>query len=110
MNHAVQLIQCYYHCKARPTRGRYGRLKPVDVLTSGRYDWNSTEQCIQRLLKTTDGALPQSQGIAAAITTAVLGEVAPDGVFDQLYEHTLNGSPECNHVFLLIKCLAACYI
>ena len=35
MNHAVQLIQCYYHCKARPTRGRSG-IRPVDVMVG----WN----------------------------------------------------------------------
>ena len=89
----------------RKNRGGLLKASPDVVQVCG-----VTEQCIQRLLKTTDGALPQSPGIAAAISTAVLGEVAPDGVFDQLYEHTLNGSPECNHVFLLIKCLAACYI
>lgn len=87
-------------------KNRGGLVKPSnDVLKVCK----STEQCIQRLLCSTDNALPQTAGIVSAIATAVLHDVGPHHIFPQLDKHMLDTPPDHNHVFALIKCIASCY-
>ncbi|XP_060760936.1 uncharacterized protein LOC132870934 [Neoarius graeffei] len=70
----------------------------------------TAERCIQRLLHSVDAALPQSVGIVSALSTTVLHDIGFQPIFMQLAGHMLDCPPDHNHVFFLIKCIAACYI
>lgn len=88
-------------------KNRGGLVKPSDDVVKV---CNSAERCLQRLLRSTDSALPQSAGIACALATAVLHEVGSQRLFTELADHMLDCPPDHNHIFVLIKCIAACYI
>lgn len=88
-------------------KNRGGLVKPSDdVITVCK----AAERCVQRLLHSTNSALPQSTGIASALSSAVLHDVGSRQMFMQLTDHMLDCPPDHNHVFILIKCIAACYI
>uniref|UniRef100_UPI00358E1433 uncharacterized protein n=1 Tax=Myxine glutinosa TaxID=7769 RepID=UPI00358E1433 len=70
----------------------------------------TTEKCIQRLLSVTGGNLPQAFGISHAISCAVVGEIGYRAVFDSLSEHMFDCEEDNNHVFYLIKSVAASYV
>ena len=69
----------------------------------------TTEKCFQRLLNVT-GDLPQASRISHAISSAVLSEIGHLDVFDELTEHMYDCVPANNHVFILIKSVAAAYV
>ena len=70
----------------------------------------TTEMCLQRLLKITSGNLPQSSCLPQAMCSAVLGEVGQGNIFSSLSEHMYDSPADCNHIFFLIKKVAASYL
>ena len=58
----------------------------------------------------TGGDLPQASRISHAISSAVLSEIGHLDVFDELTEHMYDCVPDNNHVFILIKIVAAAYV
>ena len=70
----------------------------------------TTEMCLQRLLKVTNGSLPQSSFLPHAIGSAVLGEIGQEQIFISLSEHMYDSPSDCNHIFFLIKKIATSYL
>ena len=73
------------------------------------YICQATEKCFQRILNVNNGKLPQAFGIVPSIVTAVLSEVALNGVFSSIDFHMLESTPDSNHLFSLIKCISSCF-
>jgi len=71
-----------------------------------------TERLIQRILNCNNGALPQSVGnnFVSTLTLTVFSEIAEKHIFEELNDHMLDSSINCNHVFSLIKCIIQCFI
>ena len=70
----------------------------------------TAERCLQRLLKVTSGNLPQSHGLPHAFCSAVLEEVGHGSIFSSLSDHMFDSPADCNHVFLLVKGIAAAFL
>ena len=68
-----------------------------------------TEKCFQRMLASTNGRLPQGEGIPDAIAVSVLNGVNIQATFKELDEHMLDTTVNDNHVFKLIKTVSKCY-
>jgi hypothetical protein len=67
-----------------------------------------TEKCFQRMYATLGDKLPQGSKILSAICIVVLKTVGQRS-FPTLTEHMFATTPDNNHVFNLVKCLARCY-
>ena len=72
----------------------------------------NTERCIQRVLNSNGGTLPQAVGnnFVSTLCLTVLSDVAQKEIFVDLYDHMLDSTPDSNHLFSLIKCISKCYI
>ena len=72
----------------------------------------ASEKCLQRILNCNNGKLPKNVGtnFVSNICVAVLGEVGQKSIFEQLTEHMFDSTPECNHIFNVIKVITHCYI
>jgi len=57
-----------------------------------------TEKCFQRLLKTSNGKLPQGGGISQAVASSVLSNCAGLKLFPELHEHQFDTAVDDNHV------------
>ena len=88
-------------------KNQVGLVKPSDDVIKV---CKAAERCFQRLLHLTDNALPQSTGIASVLSSAVLHDVGRQQIFVQLTENMLDSQPDHNHVFILNKRIAACYV
>ena len=69
----------------------------------------STEACIRRMLAS-NNQLPQHGKITSAITSVVLNEVVPKGVFSSLQDHQFDTPVEANHLLKLVKCVSQCFV
>ena len=58
-------------------------------------------------MKVTGGNLPQSHGLPHGFCTAVLDEVGHGSIFSSLSDHMFDSPADCNHIFLLVKGIAA---
>ena len=86
---------------------RGGLFKPTPCVMKICED---TEQSIERMLKESNGRLPQGTGIPNAIATAVLGGLRTSDIFPELNEHSLEFPiGEEYHSFALVKMIANCY-
>ena len=68
-----------------------------------------TEKCFQRLLKTSNGKLPQGGGISQAVASSVLSNCAGLKLFPELHEHQFDTAVDGNHGHYLVKLAASCY-
>ena len=68
-----------------------------------------TEKCFQRMLVSTNGRLPQGEGIPDAIAFALLNGINIQTTFKDLDEHMLDTTVDDNPVFKLIKTVSKCY-
>lgn len=68
----------------------------------------ATEKCFQRMHASMGDKLPQTRNLLPSICTVVLKEVGLH-CFLSLKEHMFATTPDYNHVFNLIKCVARCY-
>ena len=68
-----------------------------------------TEKCFQQMLVSTNGRLPQGEGIPDAIAFAVLNGINIQITFKDLDEHMLDTTVDDNHVFKLIETVSKCY-
>ena len=68
-----------------------------------------TEKCFQRMLVSTNGRLPQGEGIPDVIAFAVLNGINIQTTCKDLDEHMLDTTVDDNHVFKLIKTVSKCY-
>jgi len=66
------------------------------------------ERCFQRMHAVVGDQLPKAQNLLLAICTVVLTEVGAT-IFEDLNEHMFDSTPDNNHVFTLVKCVAFCY-
>jgi hypothetical protein len=67
-----------------------------------------TEKCFYRMHATVGDKLPQTAKILPTICSIVLKEVGLKS-FNSLNEHMYITTPDNNHIFNLIKCVANCY-
>ena len=70
----------------------------------------STEQCVVRMVNSTRGNLPTASKITPAIVSVVLEEAVNKDVFLCINNHMFDSTPDNNHLFSLIKCVAKCYL
>ena len=70
----------------------------------------STEQCVVRMLNSTGGNLPTATKIIPAILSVVLEEAVDKDVFSSINKHMFDSTPDNNHLFSLIKCIAKCFL
>ena len=61
------------------------------------------------MLASTNGRLPQGEGIPDAIAVSVLNGVNIQATFKELNEHMLDTTVNDNHVFELVKTVSKCY-
>ena len=67
-----------------------------------------TEKCFQRLHATVGDKLPQSRNFLKTVCSLVLSEVGMIA-FKSLDFHMYDSTPDNNHIFNLIKCVAHSY-
>ena len=67
------------------------------------------ERYFQQMLASTNGRLPQGEGIPDAIAASVLKGINIQATFQELDEHMLDATVNDNHVFTLIKTISKCY-
>ena len=67
-----------------------------------------TEKCFQGMLLSTNGRLPQGEGIPYAIAFAIFNSINIQTTFKDLDEHMLDTAVDDNHVFKLIKTVSKC--
>ena len=82
----------------------------IEALTSVYEICQSTEQCVVRMLNSTGGNLPTSTNITPAILSVVLEEAVNKDVFSSINNHMFDSTPDNNHLFSLIKCIAKCFL
>ncbi len=87
-------------------KDRGGLIKPTTSVINICLE---TERCFQRLLTSTGGKLPQSQGLPDAIASSVLRATNMTNIFTDLDQHMLDTTVNDNHVFKLIKTISNCY-
>ena len=68
-----------------------------------------TEKCFQRMYASTNGRLPQGEGIPDAIAVSVLNGVNIQATFKEIDKHMLDTTVNDNHVFKFIKTVSKCY-
>ncbi len=68
----------------------------------------ATEKCFSRMHAARGDQLPLTSRIVPIITSTVLSEVA-HCCFQSLNSHMYDCTPDSNHLFILIKCVASCY-
>ena len=87
-------------------KDRGNLFKPAASVTSV---CTETEKCFQRMLASTNGRLPQGEGIPDAIAASVWNGIDIQATFKELDEHMLDTTVNDNHVFKLIKTVSKCY-
>lgn len=87
-------------------KDRGGLLKPSESVVSICLE---TEKCFQRMLKASNGKLPQGFGISKSISTAVLSNCANMNLFADLNDHQFETSVTDNHIHHLVKLVAQSY-
>ena len=87
-------------------KDRGGLFKPTESVITV---CEESEKCFQRMMKVTDGHLPQCKGINDAIAAAVLGEINISKVFKELHSHMFDTPVNDNHIISLIKKISKCY-
>jgi hypothetical protein len=86
-------------------KNRGGLVKPsVSVIVV----CEEAEKCFQRMHAAMGDKLPQTTNLMPSICTVVLKAVGRTS-FQSLDEHMYATTPDNNHVFNLIKCVARCY-
>jgi len=88
---------------ALKNRGGLVKASPSVILVC-----QETEKCFQRMCVVTANMSPQTGRILPSICTAVLTEVGLTS-FPSLTDHMFDTTPDSNHVFNLVKCVAHCY-
>ena len=68
-----------------------------------------TESCFQRMLATTNGELPKSEGLPDAFASHVLSAVSSKNMFPDLDEHMLDTTVDDNHMCKVVKTISHCY-
>ena len=68
-----------------------------------------TEKCFQRLMKISDGKLPQGLGISAALASSVPNNCTRHNLFPELHNHQFHTTVDDNHVHSLVKLVSSCY-
>jgi hypothetical protein len=70
----------------------------------------TAERCFKRLLAVNNGKPPANKYIDQAISHVVLNDIGEKNLFQGLQDHMFDSTPDNNHLFRLVKNIAAEYI